>query len=291
MIEQLNYEIAAHRIVIHTPDATQTSRLLPTFAPFRTESVPGTDYLFSLAGNRQVAPPLFAQPVDSLEFEGRFSHVYRTGEDVIVSMRIEDETRHFQVLPGGREAITDLSLVEPREALFLKHFVLTLFGMTSARRRTVKIHASVTELNGKALIFLGKSGTGKSTHSRLWREFVPGCTLLNDDEPLIRVMDDGAVRVYGAPWSGSTHCYKNEWAEVAAIVYLYQDPENKLRELGVMESLPLLYSSSVMFRSDPVNKSAVFDMVSDILEKVPVFRLDCRPDREAVMLTKALLPG
>ena len=289
MIEQLNYEIAGHRILIHTPDAEKTSRLLPTFSSFRCETVNSTDYLFSLTGNHNITVPL-AEPVDSLEFEGRYSNVYRTREGVTVSMQINDAIHYFRISPDWREVITDLTLVQLSEALLLKHFMLTVFGMISARHKTVKIHASVTELNGKALIFLGKSGTGKSTHSRLWREFVPGCTLLNDDEPFVRIFDNDPVRVYGAPWSGSTPCYKNESAEVAAIVYLYQNPENKLRKLNKIEALSLLYSSSVMFRSDPDNKNMVFDTVTEIVNRIPFYRLDCRPDREAVMLTRALLP-
>ncbi len=93
--------------------------------------------------------------------------------------------------------------------------------MTAANHQTIKIHASVIEKGGKALVFMGKSGTGKSTHSRNWLKFVPDCQLLNDDEPIIRVLNDGSVRVYGAPWSGSTPCYRNASAEVAAFVRLY----------------------------------------------------------------------
>ncbi|HBC39384.1 MAG TPA: hypothetical protein DC016_10960, partial [Porphyromonadaceae bacterium] len=149
---------------------------------------------------------------------------------------------------------------------------------------------SVTELNGKALVFLGKSGTGKSTHSRLWREFVPDCTLLNDDEPLIRVFEDEPVRVYGAPWSGSTACFRNASAEVAAFIHLYQSPENRLTRLRNVEALSSLYASAAMLRSDAGNKDRVLDVVAAVLQRVPVYRLDCRPDYEAVSLTRSLLP-
>jgi serine kinase of HPr protein (carbohydrate metabolism regulator) len=62
--------------------------------------------------------------------------------------------------------------------------------MASALFSTLKLHASVIEKEGRALLFLGKSGTGKSTHSRLWQQYVPGCSLLNDDEPVVRVNDE-----------------------------------------------------------------------------------------------------
>lgn len=290
MLEQLNYEIAGHRIIIHTPDMRRTAALLPTFYPFISFKfyTPSDDFLFSLTGNRVVDIPAAAVE-DELEYEGRYSKVFRTAEGVFVEMKIDDLERRFHISPDWKTVYTDLSLIERKERFFLYRFMVTLYGIISSRFQTIKIHASVTEMDGKALIFLGKSGTGKSTHSRLWREFVPGCTLLNDDEPLLRVCDDGIVRVYGAPWSGSTPCYRNECAEVAAIVHLYQSPENKLRELSKIEALPSLFSSSVIFRSDPNNKETVLDTVAAILQRVPVCRLDCRPDREAVMLTKTLL--
>lgn len=290
MFEQLNYEIAGHRIVIHTTDMRKTTALLPTFLPFISFAhYNETDtYLFSVAGNHSVDIPETAVE-DVLEFDGRFSRVYRTAEGIVVSMKIKDIERRFHISSDWKTVTTDLTLVDREERHFLYRFIVTLFGIISARRQTVKIHASVTELNGKALIFLGKSGTGKSTHSRLWREFVPGSTLLNDDEPIVRVFNDKPVRVYGAPWSGSTPCYKNESAEVAAIVHLYQSPENKLRELNKIEALSLLYPSTVVFRSDAGNKNMIFDTVTDIVQQVPFYRLDCRPDREAVMLTRTLM--
>ncbi len=290
MLEQLNYEIAGHRILVHTPDMRKTAALLPTFYPFISFRFyrENDDFLFSLTGNKTVAIPETAVE-DELEYEGRYSKVYRTPEGVFVAMKINDTERRFHISPDWKTVSTDLSLTDRKERFFLYRFMVTLYGIISSRLQTIKIHASVTEMNGKALIFLGTSGTGKSTHSRLWREFVPGCTLLNDDEPLLRVCDDGIVRVYGAPWSGSTPCYRNQSAEVAAVVHLYQNPENKLRELSKIEALPSLFSSTVIFRSDPVNKEMVFDTVTQIINRVPVYRLDCRPDREAVMLTRTLM--
>jgi energy-coupling factor transporter ATP-binding protein EcfA2 len=153
----------------------------------------------------------------------------------------------------------------------------------------VKLHASVIEKEGRALLFLGKSGTGKSTHSRLWQQYVPGCSLLNDDEPVVRVNDKQEVWVYGTPWSGKTPCYRNDEARVAAFVLLHQAPENRLTKLSAKEALFTLFASSSMLRSDVQHKNAVFATLAAILEQVPVYRLDCRPDREAVSLTETLL--
>ena len=184
---------------------------------------------------------------------------------------------------------TNLSLPNSSDSLYMKSFIMMAFAVAAAPYKTVKIHASVIEKEGKALLFLGKSGTGKSTHSRLWLKYVPGCSLLNDDTPIVRVLPDGSVRAYGAPWSGSTHCYRNISAEVKAFVHLYQHPENRLTKLNTLQAASSLMESSGTMRFNQENLNQVFNTVSDILQTVPVYRLDCRPDEGAVELTRKLL--
>ena len=207
--------------------------------------------------------------------------------------RLEIATRQgahaIEVDRGWKEVRSDVLLDDPSAFFFINRLIMIAYGVAIAPKHMLKVHASVTELNGRALIFLGVSGTGKSTHSRLWRQFVPGARLLNDDEPIVRIMDDGEVRVYGCPWSGSTPCYRNASAHVVAFVHLYQSSENKLTKLRGRDSFDSIYSSSAFLHSDKVRHLATFDTVVDVLERVPVYRLDCRPDEEAVRLTEALL--
>ena len=95
--------------------------------------------------------------------------------------------------------------------------------------------------------------------------------------------------MYGAPWSGSTPCYRDTSAEVAAFVRLYQSEENKLTPLKGVNAFTALYQSVAILRSDKENKEQIITTVNTILEQVPIYRLDNRPDREAVSLTETLL--
>ena len=199
------------------------------------------------------------------------------------------QSYHARISGDWRTISSDVLLDDPSAAIFINRLIMIAYGVAIAPYRMLKMHASVTVLNGEALLFLGVSGTGKSTHSRLWRKYVPGATLLNDDEPIVRVLEDGEVRVYGCPWSGSTPCYKNESARVKAFVYLYQAPENKLTRLRGRDSFDAIYSSSAFLHSDKVRHLAMFDTVADILELIPVYRLDCEPNEGAVALTRQLL--
>ncbi|MBQ9184644.1 MAG: hypothetical protein IJ151_02085 [Bacteroidales bacterium] len=162
--------------------------------------------------------------------------------------------------------------------------LMIMFTYNAALREVMLFHASVIGLDGRANIFLGKSGTGKSTHSRLWLENIPGTELLNDDNPALGFDAAGQLIVYGTPWSGKTPCYRNICAPVNAIVRLDQAPENSItQEYGLNAYASLLGSvSSVRWNR------AIMDALSRSVEKAigsaKVFHLSCLPVPSAAHL-------
>lgn len=159
------------------------------------------------------------------------------------------------------------------------------YGVATAPYKTVAIHTSTICYRDKAVLFLGESGTGKSTHTRLWREHIEGARLLNDDSPIIRVVD-GEVLVYGSPWSGKTACYKNEHHPLAACVRLSQAPYNKITKLGVVAGYAALHPSCPpAFAYDERLYDFISDFLSDVLTAVPVYHLACLPDADAARLS------
>ena len=94
----------------------------------------------------------------------------------------------------------------------INNATMLLFAFTALKYKTLELHASVVVRDERGYLFLGKSGTGKSTHSRMWLGAFDDAWLLNDDNPVVRIEEDG-VWVYGSPWSGKTPCYKNARAE------------------------------------------------------------------------------
>jgi hypothetical protein len=291
MDEQLIYCIASKYIVLHTPAPEVTASLLPSYEPFRVAELPeGVEPLFSFSGGVELDTKKRTALLEDKTSEGVRAQVYHTDDrQLLLELTISRRHQALCVDRSWRTIVSDVLLDDPSAAVFINRLIMIAFGVAIAPHRMLKMHASVTVLDGQALLFLGVSGTGKSTHSRLWRKFVPGATLLNDDEPIVRVLEDGEVRVYGCPWSGSTPCYKNESARVKAFVYLHQSPENKLSRLRGRDSFDAIYSSSAFLHSDKVRHLAMFDTVADVLERIPVYRLDCRPDEEAVSLTRQLL--
>ena len=92
-------------------------------------------------------------------------------------------------------------------------------------------------------MFLGPSGTGKSTHARLWLQYIDGTELVNDDNPVVRIYQDGAATVFGSPWSGKTPCYRNVRYPLGGIVMLSQAPYNKIHRLGGLQAYIALVPS------------------------------------------------
>lgn len=288
-MEYIHYNIAGHSLLIETTDFETTRRLIPSFDPFFVKKEDITqNILFRFIGNKKIIIPE-TDPVDIVEFYGISYNVFLEEGVMTVCMSKQEKEYYFQISADKSTVITDITLIKESESFFLLYFLRTAYGIISAYHKTLKIHASVIEKEGKALIFLGKSGTGKSTHSKLWQKYVPGCALLNDDEPIIRIMNDGTIKVFGAPWSGSTPCYRNAYAEVSAFVHLYQSDENRLTKQNGVESFTSLLQSTAIMRSDIDNRTMIISMINDILEKVSVYRLDNRPDREAVSLSETLL--
>lgn len=289
MKSELAYTIAGHRMVIETSEPERTHKLLPSFSAFLSNgNEEGDSWLYRFSGSTMKKLSMTI-PVEQFN---RYPYRYAVFEETcgkLIRMSLGERHHHLLIPADMRHFHSDLSLADEGESPFLDSFLMIAFTLASAPLKTVKLHASVIEKEGSALLFLGKSGTGKSTHSRLWQQYVPGCSLLNDDEPVVRINKTDEVTVYGTPWSGKTPCYRNENARVAAFVLLAQSSENNLTKLSAKEAFFALFSSCSMLRSDVHYKNSVFDTVAAILERVAVYRLDCRPDREAVSLTETLL--
>jgi len=174
--------------------------------------------------------------------------------------------------------------------LSLHYFCWLLFGIAALSRQTVSIHSSVVTVHGKSILFLGESGTGKSTQTGLWLKHLPDTELLNDDSPFIRVEPDGSIRVYGSPWSGKTPCYKNLHTPVAAFVRLSQAPHNRIRRLKGIEAIgALLPSCPFAFAYDKKLSESIYSIVSQALLQTPVYHLECLPDTDAVDLVYSTL--
>ena len=161
-----------------------------------------------------------------------------------------------------------------------------LFAQAAVSRDALAVHASTVVADGFAYLFMGKSGTGKSTHSSLWIKTFPGVELLNDDNPILRLQPDGTVRVYGSPWSGKTPCYRNASAPVRAIVRLRQAPANEYRPLADIEAFTAILPGVSAITSDRALYNRAATTVIELTRRVSIGTLLCLPDAAAARLCR-----
>lgn len=173
--------------------------------------------------------------------------------------------------------------VEKAKNFCVNNALMLLYAFRTAGMSTLEMHASVTVKDGKGFLFLGQSGTGKSTHSSLWLKNIPGTHLLNDDNPVVRFLD-GEARVYGSPWSGKTPCYRNEDYPIGAFVRINRAPYNAIHRQNVTESFASISSSSSGLRAIRSIGDGLFTTISSLIQSIPCYVLDCLPDDDAAFV-------
>ena len=166
----------------------------------------------------------------------------------------------------------------------LNNALMVLYAMSTARLGTALFHAAAIGFEGRGYLFLGRSGTGKSTHARLWLRHIPGSELVNDDNPVVRVFPDGTVWVYGSPWSGKTPCYRNVELPVGGFVQLEQAKCNEISRLDGIVAYAALVPGISGKRWDRVLADGLHETENALVMRVPVWHLKCLPDEDAARL-------
>lgn len=150
---------------------------------------------------------------------------------------------------------------------------------------TILFHGSVIAVDDEAYLFTAVSGTGKSTHTRLWREHFGGrAYMVNDDKPLLRVLPDGQVIAYGTPWNGKHRLGRNVGVPLRGLAILSRGEVNRIRTISREEAFAVLYQQ--MYR--PTKQSATIAKSLQVLDRVmglPLWSLSCNMSKEAVQVS------
>lgn len=166
--------------------------------------------------------------------------------------------------------------------------LMITYAFATARFQTLLIHASCVKQGDYAYCFIAKSGTGKSTQVSNWLKYVPNCELLNDDNPIVRIID-GKAYVYGSPWSGKTPCYRNRKANLGAITRIERATENKVVRQSPIEAFASFLPSCSTMKWESKLYNDVMDTISKIIEIKGVYTLHCLPDRESAEVCNAAI--
>jgi hypothetical protein len=288
-----HYFVVAERLfVLGCNDDALRRTLEERYGPFaipEEESV-GRPRLFTMnLVDEEPAPLAGAREMARFDCEGFDCRYVQTEEMVgidILAPQTEEVWARMQCDRRFSSARAWLSGDIARRHYCINNFMMMLYAFAGMPSETLLFHASVVARNGKAYLFLGKSGTGKSTHSNLWRRYLPGTELVNDDNPAVGIRGDRVV-VYGSPWSGKTPCYRNVQFPVGAFVRLHQAPENHISRRSPAQAFADLLPSCSGVKWDTRLYRAQCDTVSEIVRRVPIFYLECLPDEAAAQLCHA----
>ena len=151
------------------------------------------------------------------------------------------------------------------------------------------LHGSLVDLSGEGIVFTGYSGIGKTTQAKLWEQYLKA-EIINGDKVVLRVMED-QVFGYGIPWKGSSPYCLNRKVPVKAIVALQQAKGNSIEKLDSMACMEHFMPHIFLPHWDSTCMAKALDAFDTILANTPVYLLKCRPDEDAVLLTKEMIYG
>lgn len=279
-MNKVYYLVAEHTFCVEADEII--IKLLTNYAPFITEAT--TNALFALTVT-EGGPIQYVEELSQDE-EGQDIVCGHTGQgDSVFEFRFGGKTAGWLVCSAGYlEGTLYLSGFQSKAAV--DNALMIQFAMASATLDTALFHAAAVSVDGRGYMFLGKSGTGKSTHARLWLQNIPGTELMNDDNPAVRVKADGTAVVYGTPWSGKTPCYRNICAPIGGIVLLSQAPYNRITRLTGIGAYAAVVPSISGKRWDNCIADGLHETENALASNVPVWHLDCLPDADAAHLCK-----
>jgi len=287
------YKVAGHRfaVISNLPEMAGLGlfTLMDNYEPFAepSENAPESP-LFTLLVEHSTALPEFTEETRQ-DDEGQEILCGHDGTgSSMFNFRLRDaDVGTLLCSPGYTQArlvvpdTTNLNSVK----FAVNNSLMVLYALATAKLGTALFHAAVVTFRGKGYMFLGKSGTGKSTHARLWLRYNEGSELLNDDNPVVRISGDSAV-VYGSPWSGKTPCYKNESSPLGGIVLLSQAPRNKIERLRGVGAYAALVPSISGKRWEREIADGLHFTENALAGNVPVWYLECLPDEGAAKLCR-----
>lgn len=310
------FNIADHLVVIDFPKENDEVgiHLLPFFEPFRVkdgvEDNPSVDLssaAFTCEGGGKSAAerksPMLHLTVDldllPLPREQRQRiRDFDTGNGCMIVDRLSDGGYQYVIRDlRGKDCallVTNADFSRCRcnikgtyaaRGFGLNNALMVAYAFSGSFHKTVVTHASLIRHKGIGYAFTAKSGTGKSTQTANWLRMIPDCDLMNDDNPVIRIIDGKAV-IYGSPWSGKTPCYRRVSAPLGAMMKVVRATENRVERIDPFTAFTKLLPSCFAMKWDKGIYPRICDIVTAIVSCVPVYILYCTASPESAVVCK-----
>lgn len=209
-------------------------------------------------------------------------HDYKTSKPSDISIKITEEDIDFEAAMSKTEATEEAKGYLEFLSLYRK------FCDKAAEKGIILMHGCAVATEGKAFVFTAPSGTGKTTHARLWLELLGDkAFVLNGDKPLIDMKTD-IPTVYGTPWDGKEHLSRNTNLPLGGIVLIERSESNSIEPIGSGDALKILLSQCYR-PNDPDVMQHVLNSLIKLSGSVKFYKLKCNISKEAAMLSHSTL--
>lgn len=151
------------------------------------------------------------------------------------------------------------------------------------------LHSAVLSIHGEGYAFLGRSGTGKSTHTGLWIKHLKDVHIVNGDKPILEYKD-GAFIAYGTPWNGKEGLGENTSAQLKGLCFLEQAKENSINRLSPSEASARVLGQ-ILFPSDEANAGKTLELADKLITETPCWLLRCDISETAVKTSFEAMTG
>lgn len=215
------------------------------------------------------------------EYIREYCRDYITEEQASFTVRTEPGDIAFERESSAKEAEREGRV----DGIYSDAYLETLAVYRNIAERmlaygTLLFHGSAIAVDGMGYLFTAKSGTGKSTHTRLWRErFGNRAVMVNDDKPLLKVTEDSVI-AYGTPWDGKHRLSTNCSVPLKAICILTRSEENHIEEISPGEAYQMLLQQTYRPKNGAFMLQTL-ELIDRVMKNIRFYRLGCNMSPEA----------
>lgn len=216
---------------------------------------------------------------------GRYLSKYESKERPVFKMKVRQKDIDWEERKERADGISYGNAKWLYEAMYIQR-KFAAYAVTSG---VLLFHSSVVMVDGEAYVFAAPSGTGKSTHARLWRKMLgEKVTVINDDKPFFKKEGD-TWYAYGSPWNGKHGLDSNIKAPIKAICFLEQAPENEIGRIGMEDAFPRLCKQIYFPEKRALCEKAV--QLTGNLARLPMYLMKCTISEQAAALSYHSMRG
>lgn len=285
------YKVGGFLFSVCLPADMDAETLLPSFRSFRmTEHVENEERLFdfSVLATDELPASETRELLEETDNDMGHLNLYAIAEGYMVEVVNDSYTHRIRSNADFSSVKAYLQREDIHTGAALSSLLRIAYAQAILGHNAVSIHAAAVYHEGQAYLFMGTSGTGKSTHASLWIKHIPHTELLNDDNPTVRIVD-GKAYAYGTPWSGKTACYKNLSFPIGGMVRLRQAPMNSFCRKEGVEAFITIYPGCSVIAEDKRLLNSLYDTLAQLAGIVTVGTMDCLPDMAAAQLCRHAL--